>query len=127
MNALHAQVNGSYVSLYYQLHMGDVVNIITSDIAEPEVDSLTRVKTHRAKDSLRKYFNDVERADLQVQGMNILVQLGHELEIKELVDRDNNEFIQSLASKYGIFDVDQFLYELGIGEIKLSKLNKSYL
>lgn len=127
LNALHAQVNGSYVSLYYQLHMGDVVNIITSDIAEPEVDSLTRVKTHRAKDSLRKYFNDVERADLQVQGMNILVQLGHELAIQELVDRDNNEFIQSLASKYGIFDVDQFLYELGIGEIKLSKLKQILL
>lgn len=124
LHALHAEVNGGYVSLYYQLNMGDVVNIITSDLSEPEVESLTRVKTHRAKDSLRKYFNHVERNELQLQGSNLLVRLGHELKIKELVDRENIDYLTTLAMEFGVYDPDQFLYDVGVGEVKINDIRK---
>lgn len=122
LHAVSAEVNGKSVSLYYPLDMGDIVRIITSDVADPDVASMQRVKTHRAKESLRKHFNYVERQELQLQGAKVLIELGHELNIKELTQRDNNNYLLNLALHYDIYDVDEFLYELGIGDIKISSV-----
>lgn len=124
LHAINAEVNGQSVSLFYPLKMGDIVKIITSEIAEPDMSYLHRVKTHRAKESLRKYFNNVERNELQLQGAKALSELARELNIKELANRDHNSYLQNLAMQFDVYDVDDFLYEIGIGDIKVSKIKE---
>lgn len=119
LHAVNAIVNDKVVSIFYPLEMGDIVNIITSDVAEPDVSYLSKVTTHRAKDKLNKYFSDVERQEIQLQGSRLLTDLGHELGIKELTKKNNEDYLLSLAVNFDVYEVEDFLYELGSGDIKL--------
>ena len=121
-SAVNAVVNDTTVSLFCPLKMGDIVNVITSDIAEPDVSYISKVKTHRAKEALKKYFKNVEKQDIRLVGSKMLVDLGHELNIKELIDKEDESYLLNIAVYFDIYDVESFLYNIGVGEIKISQI-----
>lgn len=122
--ALSARVNNKVVSLFYKLSIGDVVSVVTTKNSKPEVDWIRKVKTTRAKDALKKYFKNDQKRVIRNEGRRLL--LSHFLEVedinmKEILDSDR---IYPLAEKFGIGTRDDFLYEVGIGEIELEAIQK---
>lgn len=113
--ALSGKVNGKVVSLFYHLKMGEVVNIITSPHAQPSLNWLAKVKTNRARESLKKYFKDVENQKIQNEGKKIFSNFKQEYP-QILVEENSAEFY-TLLEKLNIAKGEDFYYDLGLGEI----------
>ena len=125
-SALNAKVNETTVSLFYPLKMGDVVNIITNELAEPQFSYIQKVKTHRAKEALKKYFNNLKRKEIILETTKNLVELGKEIECKKLIEKDE-EFLLKLAINFNVYDVEEFIYDIGIGNIPINEIKKIIL
>ncbi len=125
--ALSAHVNNKVVSLFYKLSIGDVVSVVTTKNSKPEVDWIRKVKTTRAKDALKKYFKNDQKRVIRDEGRRLLLKyfLGAEdINMKEILDSD---LVYPLAEKFSIGTRDDFLYEVGIGEIDVKQIEKYIL
>ncbi|MHB1452187.1 MAG: RelA/SpoT family protein [Coriobacteriia bacterium] len=67
-----AKVNGSIVTLDYELQMGDRVEILTNKSSWPSRDWLSIVKTSSARSKIRSYFSRASREDDLVKGKDEL-------------------------------------------------------
>ena len=63
-----AKVNGSIVTLDYELQMGDRVDILTNKSSWPSRDWLNVVRTSSARSKIRSYFSKASREDDLVKG-----------------------------------------------------------
>jgi GTP diphosphokinase / guanosine-3',5'-bis(diphosphate) 3'-diphosphatase len=70
-----AKVNGSIVSLGYELAMGDRVEVLTNKNASPSRDWLNIVRTSSAKSKIRNYFSKVTREDDLIHGRDELAKV----------------------------------------------------
>lgn len=125
--ALSARVNNKVVSLFYKLNIGDVVSVVTTKNAKPEVDWIRKVKTTRSKDALKKYFKNDQKRIIRNEGRRLLLNYFEDVDnvsMKEIID---SERIYPLAEKFAIGTRDDFLYEVGIGEIELKAIEKAVL
>ncbi|MFH1663017.1 MAG: bifunctional (p)ppGpp synthetase/guanosine-3',5'-bis(diphosphate) 3'-pyrophosphohydrolase [Chloroflexota bacterium] len=112
-----AKVNGRMVPLDYQLHNGDVVEILatkrdkgpTRDWLSPH---LGYVKTSQAKEKIRQWFKKQERADNIEHGRELL-----EKELKQLGLKFSNR--EKLAELFKYTSVDDFLAAIGYGGISV--------
>lgn len=126
-NALSARVNNKIVSLFYKLNIGDVVSVVTTKNAKPEVDWIRKVKTTRAKDALKKYFKKDQKRIIRNEGRKLLLDYFNDvndINMKEVLDSNR---IYPIAERFGIGTRDDFLYEVGTGEIDLSSIEKTIL
>ncbi len=67
-----AKVNGSIVTLDYELEMGDRVEILTNKNSWPSRDWLNVVRTSSARSKIRSYFSKASREDDLVKGKDEL-------------------------------------------------------
>jgi len=67
-----AKINGSIVTLDYELQMGDRVEILTNKNSWPSRDWLSIVKTSSARSKIRSYFSRASREDDLVKGKDEL-------------------------------------------------------
>lgn len=70
-----AKVNGSIVTLDYELEMGDRVEILTNKNSWPSRDWLNIVKTSSARSKIRSYFSKATREDDVVKGKDELTKV----------------------------------------------------
>ncbi len=122
LEALSTKVNDKVVSLFYKLQMGDVIKVITSKHAYPSLNWLSKVKTNRAKETLRKYFKDEENKKIIEEGRNIFLSLNKissDMDFKEL---DENDEVLNIANKFFIFEKDKFYMAIGLGEIGIEDI-----
>ncbi|MDI6900180.1 MAG: bifunctional (p)ppGpp synthetase/guanosine-3',5'-bis(diphosphate) 3'-pyrophosphohydrolase [Anaerosomatales bacterium] len=70
-----AKVNGSIVSLGYELQMGDRVEILTNKNSWPSRDWLSIVKTSSARSKIRSHFSKVTREDDAQRGKDELLKI----------------------------------------------------
>ena len=110
-----AKVNGRMVSLDYQLHNGDTVEIMaTKSDRGPSLDwlnpNLGYVKTHHAREKIRQWFRRREKAENIERGRIIL-----EKELRRMgigfADRER------IAGLFKYDGVDDFLAAIGCGDI----------
>ncbi|MEE9401159.1 MAG: bifunctional (p)ppGpp synthetase/guanosine-3',5'-bis(diphosphate) 3'-pyrophosphohydrolase [Dehalococcoidia bacterium] len=110
-----AKVNGRMMSLDYQLHNGDTVEIMATKLDRgPSLDwlnpNLGYVKTHHAREKIRQWFRRQERAENIERGRTIL-----EKELRRLgigfADRER------IAGLFKYDGVDDFLAAIGCGDI----------
>ncbi len=122
LEALSMKVNDKVVSLFYKLQMGDVVKVITSKHAYPSLNWLSKVKTNRAKETLRKYFKDEENKKIAEEGKSIFLSLTEkykEIDFKEL---DETDEVLKIAEKFFIFEKEKFYIAIGLGEINIEDI-----
>lgn len=67
-----AIVNDQIVPLSYNLQNNDIIKIITNNSATPNLDWLSFVKTTQAKNSIKSYFNKIDREEHIETGKLIL-------------------------------------------------------
>jgi len=77
-----AKVNGKLVPLTYELHNGDIVEIITSKNQTPSREWLNIVKTSRAKNKIRSYVRKLLKDNNIQKGKEVW-----ETYIKKLIDK----------------------------------------
>ncbi len=104
-----AKVNSKQVAFDYQLQNGDVVQIMTTKVERgPSRDWLDIVKTSNARNHIRRWFRRQNRDSNIATGRDLL-----ERELKKL---SLTTAYEDLARSGGFKDVEDLLYNIGIGE-----------
>lgn len=118
--AVSAKVNDKVVSIYQKLEIGDVVQVITSDLAEPNISSLHMVKTHRAQDAIKKYFKNMERNNIRREGKKLVDQLISDNKYSKFTDYvEDKNLVNEVLTFAHVENFDDFYYEVGIGGINI--------
>ncbi len=108
-----AKVNGRLVPLDYQLHSGEQVDILTAKRGGPSRDWLNPqvgyVRTARARQKIRQWFRQQERAENVAQGREIL-----ERELRRL---SLEKSFEEIARLFKYENVDLFLAAIGYGDV----------
>ncbi len=121
--AVSAKVNDKVVSVFHRLQIGDVVQVITSDIAEPSVSSIQMVKTSRAKEAIQKYFKNLKKNNFRKEGKRILDQMAREEGINDFDEYiTENNIKQKLGHRFNVDTSEDFYYEVGVGSINLKEV-----
>jgi GTP diphosphokinase / guanosine-3',5'-bis(diphosphate) 3'-diphosphatase len=111
-----ARVNGNIVKLSYQLKNGDVVEILTSPNAKPSRDWLKIVSTGRARNKIRRFLTEAERARATEVGRKLLEREAERLKLnyKKLMDGDD---LQRVAPDYGLQRSEDVVAAIGYGKL----------
>lgn len=117
-----ARVDGRLVSLDYQLHTGEQVEIITAKQGGPSRDWLNRhlnyVATQRARQKIRQWFRRQQREQNIAEGREIL-----ERELRRLgFGQEPQESFAEVAALFKYDKVEDFLAALGYGDVSPSQI-----
>ncbi len=116
--AIGAKINYKLNPINAILMSGDQVEIITSDIAKPEREWLSFVRTSKAKDAIKNALKNESKESTQ-KGIEIL-----ESKLNELGLTSNNETLKKLIAGYEVNNKEEFLTALGLGRINLDNIKK---
>lgn len=120
-----AKVRGKLVALNSQLNIGDQVEILTAKRGGPSLDWLNPdngyVVTSRAKEKIKHYFRRQQRESNVQSGRGLL-----EHEVKRLGLLDKVAF-EAVAAMFDYSKLDDFLYEIGVGNITGGQISQTVL
>lgn len=116
------KVNRKTQPLNYQLHSGDQVEVLTSEIQEPKEEWLSFVITPRAKSKLKQTFRAENRKRIQ-QGQDILEQIFN----KNNFDPINNDTLQKLLKNLAVEKKDHLYMDIAAGIIDEKEIKKAFL
>ncbi len=114
-----AKINGKLVSLDYQLHTGDKVEILAAKRGGPSLDwlnpNLGLVQTQRARSKIRNWFKRQAREKNASTGKVML-----EKELRRLGLSDTN--LERLAKEFELRSVEDLYVSLGTGDLPTHKI-----
>jgi GTP pyrophosphokinase len=116
--AIGAKINYKLNPINSILMSGDQVEIITSDIAKPEKEWLSFVRTSKAKEAIKNALKTGSKDTIQ-EGMMIL-----DLKLKEIGLTLNAEILKNLLQSLEVSAKDDLFAGIGSGAIKLNNLKK---
>ena len=116
--AIGAKINYRLNPISSILMSGDQVEIITSDIAKPEKEWLSFVRTSKAKEAIKNALKTESTNRIQ-KGMVIL-----EAKLAELGVSPNTEIVRKLMLSYDVLNKDELYSGIELGTIKLDNLKK---
>jgi GTP pyrophosphokinase len=99
---------------------GDQVEIITSDIAKPEMEWLSFVRTSKAKEAIKAALKN-DSKDVTQKGMEVL-----ESKLKELGVTSTPEILKSIIQFYEVASKEDLYSGIGLGRINLDNLKKAF-
>jgi GTP pyrophosphokinase len=114
-----AKINGKLVTLEYELHTGDQLEILTAKQGGPSRDwlnpNLGLVKTQRARSKIQAWFKRQDREQNVEQGK---AMLDRELRRLGLLDLD----LETIAQTFDQKSVEDLYASLGCGDISLNRI-----
>jgi GTP pyrophosphokinase len=116
--AIGAKINYKLNPVSAVLNSGDQVEIITSDIAKPDREWLSYVRTSKAKEAIKNILRNESKETIQ-RGTDILESQLNKINIKL-----NNEIIKQLVEAYEALNKEDLLTGIGLGKIKTDDLKK---
>jgi GTP pyrophosphokinase len=116
--AIGAKINYKLNPLNAVLMSGDQVEIITSDIAKPEKEWLSFVRTSKAKEAIKDALKTETTNRIQ-KGMEIL-----DSKLKELNVTPNPEVLKKLLLAFDLLNKDELYAGIELGTINLDNLKK---
>ena len=123
-----ARINGRMIPLRTPIQNGDVVEILTSPNAHPSRDWLNFIVTSRAKNRVRHWVTEQQRAESIEIGRKMLDKEAarFQLSTKKLLSDTNGDF-KRIASEYGYGRVDDLLAAIGYGKTMPRNVIAKYL
>ncbi len=112
-----AKVGGKLIRFDYQLHTGDIVEVMTSSNACPNRNWLEIAKTNEARSKIRSWFKRECREENIQEGMNAIE---NEFRRNKIIPDD--EFIMELANMQHFDNKEDFYAAIGYGGVILSKI-----
>jgi GTP diphosphokinase / guanosine-3',5'-bis(diphosphate) 3'-diphosphatase len=114
-----AKVNGKIVTLDYELHNGDIVDILTNKRSTPRLDWIKFVQTQQAKTRIRQWFKKNFKEEHEAQGRQLIEA--------ELTKNGVEELIRSgrmgdTAKELNYTSVEDLFTALGAGEINAPRV-----
>jgi GTP pyrophosphokinase len=116
--AIGAKINYKLNPINAILMSGDQVEIITSDIAKPEREWLSFVRTSKAKVGIKNALKSESKDAIQ-QGIELL-----EAKLKEIGLTGNPEVIKSLVQHFDTANKEELYNGIGTGRFHLDDLKK---
>jgi len=116
--AIGAKINYKLNPISSILMSGDQVEIITSDIAKPEKEWLSFVRTSKAKEAIKNALKTESTNRIQ-KGMEIL-----EAKLAEFGVSPNTEIVRKLMLSYDVLNKDELYSGIELGTINLDNLKK---
>jgi GTP diphosphokinase / guanosine-3',5'-bis(diphosphate) 3'-diphosphatase len=113
-----ARINGRMVPLRTQIQNGDVVEILTNSNSHPSRDWLNFIKTSRARNRVRHFIAEQQRAESIDIGRKLFEKEAarFQLSAKKLLGDGDGEF-KRIANEYGYGRVEDLLAAIGYGKI----------
>jgi GTP pyrophosphokinase len=123
-----ARINGRMVPLRTQIQNGEVVEIITNANTHPSRDWLNFVVTSRARNRVRHWVAEQQRAESIDIGRKLFEKetVRFQLSAKKLLS-DSNGDMKRVASDYGYGRVDDLLAAMGYGKLIPRNVIAKYL
>ncbi len=123
-----ARINGRMVPLRTQIQNGDVVEILTNPNAHPSRDWLNFIATSRARNRVRHWVAEQQRAESIEIGRKLFEKEAARFQLspKKLLTDDNAEF-KHVANDYGYGRVDDLLAAIGYGKLIPRNVIAKYL
>jgi len=117
-----AKINSSIVPLSYELKSGDIVHIITDPNAKPSRKWLKIAKTNRAKDKIRRFLREQQRAQSLEMGLRLFEA---ELRKRNVNPRTylKAEELLEIAQTLQFQTIDELLVQVGSGKISARHLS----
>jgi GTP diphosphokinase / guanosine-3',5'-bis(diphosphate) 3'-diphosphatase len=123
-----ARINGRMVPLRTAIQNGDVVEILTSPNSHPSRDWLNFVKTSRARNRVRHWVAEQQRAESIELGRKLFEKEAgrFNLSAKKILGNGDGEF-RRVAGEYGYGRPDDLLAAIGYGKIVPRNVIAKYL
>jgi GTP pyrophosphokinase len=123
-----ARINGRIVPLRSQIQNGDVVEILTTSNSHPSRDWLNFVVTSRAKNRVRHWVAEQQRAESIEIGRKLFEKEAarFQLPTKKLLNGADEAF-KRIAGEYGYGRVDDLLAAIGYGKLVPRNVIAKYL
>lgn len=111
-----AKINGRIVPLKHELQNGDVVEILTTANSKPSRDWLNYVVTSKARNRIRHWISEQQRADSIEIGRKLLEKEADKFRIapKKLINNDAE--MKRIANEYGLGRPEDLLASIGYGK-----------
>ena len=116
--AIGAKINYKLNPISATLMSGDQVEIITSDIAKPEKEWLSFVRTSKAKEAIKDALKTETTNRIQ-KGMEIL-----DAKLREIEITPNAEIFKKLFLAFDVLNKDELYSRIELGIINLDNLKK---
>jgi GTP diphosphokinase / guanosine-3',5'-bis(diphosphate) 3'-diphosphatase len=123
-----ARVNGRMVPLRSQIQNGDVVEILTNPNAHPSRDWLNFIVTSRARNRVRHWVAEQQRAESIEIGRKLFEKEAarFQLSAKKLLSDGDGE-MKRISGEYGYGRVDDLLAAIGYGKLIPRNVIAKYL
>ena len=123
-----ARINGRMAPLRSQIQNGDVVEILTNPNAHPSRDWLNFVVTSRARNRVRHWVADQQRAESIEIGRKLFEKEASRFQLSaKKVLSDSNGDLKRISSEYGYGRTDDLLAAIGYGKIIPRNVIAKYL
>jgi GTP diphosphokinase / guanosine-3',5'-bis(diphosphate) 3'-diphosphatase len=122
-----AKINGRIVPLRTELQNGDVVEIMTTPNSKPSRDWLNYVITAKARNRIRHWISEQQRAESIELGRKLLEKETDRFRVpnKKLVN--NEAELKKIANDYGLSRADDLLASIGYGKTLPRNVLQKYL
>ena len=122
-----AKVNGRIVALRTEIQNGDVIEILTNPNSHPSRDWLSHVVTSRARNRVRHWISEQQRAESIELGRKLLEKEAEKfhLSVKKFINDEEN--LKRIANEYGLGRTEDLLVSIGYGKTLPRNVIAKYL
>lgn len=111
-----SKINGRIVPIKTELQNGDVVEIMTTANSKPSRDWLNYVVTSRARNRIRHWIAEQQRADSIEIGRRLLEKESQKFRLSPKKLLNNETEMKRIANEYGLGRPDDLLASVGYGK-----------
>lgn len=122
-----AKINGRIVTLKTEIQNGDVIEILTTQNSQPSRDWLNHVVTSKARNRIRHWISEHQRADSIELGKKLFFT---ELEKFRLTPKkvfSDDENMKRVANEYGLGRTEDLMASMGYGKTLPRNVIAKYL
>ncbi len=115
-NCTGAKIKGRIVPLRTELQNGDVVEILTTPNSKPSRDWLNYVVTAKARNHIRHWIADQQRAESIEIGRKLLEKEADKFRLSPKKLLNNDDEMKRIANEYGLGRAEDLLASIGYGK-----------